>query len=230
VAAAVFGRLSVDLIYALPGQTADAWERELDQVLALGPEHVSPYQLTIEPGTAFDRAVGRGRFRPADPERAADLFELTQRRLEAGGFEAYEVSNHARGPAARSRHNLVYWRGEDYAGAGPGAHSRLTVQGVRVAGRTHRRVRDYLDAIDATGSGLEETEALSARDAAVERLLMGLRTVEGTSLSELDALPLNAAALDDLTAGRLVRVEAGRLIATAQGRPVLDRVCAALAA
>ena len=230
VAAQAFPRLSVDLIYALPGQTPAAWARELDEVLALGAEHVSPYQLTIEPGTAFDRAVGRGRFTPADQDRAADLYELTQRRLEAAGFEAYEVSNHARGAAARSRHNLVYWRGEDYAGAGPGAHARLTAGGVRTAGRTHRRVRDYIAAVSAHGCGFEETEALSPRDAAVERLLLGLRTVEGAPLADLAALPVNADALADLRAQRLVRVDAGRLVATRRGRPVLDRLCAALAA
>ncbi|HEX8568463.1 MAG TPA: radical SAM family heme chaperone HemW, partial [Caulobacteraceae bacterium] len=168
VAAAAFPRLSVDLIYALPGQGPEAWSRELDAVLALGAEHVSPYQLTIEPGTAFDRAVGRGRWAPADPETAADLYELTQTRLEAAGFEAYEVSNHARGPAARSRHNLVYWRGEDYAAAGPGAHARLTRDGVRTAGRAHRGVRDYIAAVETGGTGWEETEALSPRDASAE--------------------------------------------------------------
>ena len=230
VAAAAFPRLSVDLIYALPGQSPADWERQLDEVLAFGPEHVSPYQLTIEPGTAFDRAVGRGRFTPADADAAADLYELTQTRLEAAGYEAYEVSNHARGPAARSRHNLVYWRGEDYAGAGPGAHSRLTVDGVRRAGVTHRGVRDYIAAVEATGTGVQEAEALSPRDAAAERLLMGLRTLEGARLSELSALPLNSGALEDLRARRLVRVEAGRLVATAEGRPLLDRLCAELAA
>lgn len=228
--AAAFPRLSLDLIYALPGQTAEAWRGELDEVLALGPEHVSPYQLTIEPGTAFARAVGRGRFTPVEPDLAADLYELTQETLEAAGFEAYEVSNHARGAAARSRHNLVYWRGEDYAGAGPGAHARLTVDGVRTAARTHRRVRDYIAAVEATGRGFEETEALTPHDVAAERLLMGLRTVEGAPLAELAALPVNAAALEDLQAERLLRLEAGRLVATERGRPVLDRVCAALAA
>ena len=230
VAAAAFPRLSVDLIYARPGQTPQAWSRELQEVAALGPEHVSPYQLTIEPGTAFDRAVGRGRFTPTDPDRAADLYERTQRELETAGFEAYEVSNHARSAGARSRHNLVYWRGEDYAGAGPGAHSRLTVHGARTAGRTHRSVRAYIAAVQATGSGMEAVETLSEHEAAAERLLMGLRTVEGTPLSELAALPLNAAALRDLRGRRLLRVDGGRLVATPRGRPVLDRLCAALAA
>jgi oxygen-independent coproporphyrinogen-3 oxidase len=225
-----FPRLSLDLIYALPGQTAEAWSRELDAVLDLGPEHLSPYQLTIEAGTAFDRAVKRGGFRPAHPEIAADLYELTQARLGAAGFEAYEVSNHARGEAARSRHNLVYWRGEDYAAAGPGAHARLTVGGVRRAGQAHARVRDYIDAVERTGSGAAQWEPLSGREAALERLLLGLRTVEGAPLGELADLPLNRRALDMLQEEQLVAVDGGRLTATARGRPLLDRVCAELAA
>ena len=229
-ARSAFPRLSLDLIYALPDQTAEAWARELDAVLALGPEHLSPYQLTIEAGTAFDRAVKRGGFRPAHPEIAADLYEMTQDRLGAAGFEAYEVSNHARGEAARSRHNLVYWRGEDYAGAGPGAHARLTVGQVRRAGQAHARVADYLEAVERTGSGSPEWAALSPREAALERLLLGLRTVEGAPLDELADLPLNARALDMLQAERLVAVDGGRLTATTRGRPLLDRVCAELAA
>jgi coproporphyrinogen III oxidase-like Fe-S oxidoreductase len=122
VAAKAFPRLSADLIYARPGQTVEAWSAELAELLAYGPEHVSPYQLTIEHGTAFDRAVGRGKLVVPDEDLAAALFETTQSVLEAAGFDAYEVSNHARGEAARSRHNLVYWRGHDYVGVGPGAH------------------------------------------------------------------------------------------------------------
>jgi len=133
LAARTFPRLSVDLIYALPSQTLAAWREQLAAAIDLGAEHVSPYQLTIEAGTAFDRAVGRGLFRPADDETGAALYETTRTVLEAAGFEAYEVSNHARGEAARSRHNLVYWRGQDYVGAGPGAHGRLTLDGVRTA-------------------------------------------------------------------------------------------------
>src|SRR5204863_7995332 len=124
-AARAFPRLSVDLIYARPGQTPAAWTQELTRAVDLGAEHVSPYQLTIEAGTAFDRAVRRGTFAPPDEDQGVDLYETTQAVLEAAGFEAYEVSNHARGAAARSRHNLVYWQGLDYVGAGPGAHGRI---------------------------------------------------------------------------------------------------------
>ena len=124
LASRAFPRLSLDLIYARPGQTEAGWAEELKAAVDLGPEHLSPYQLTIEPGTAFDRAVRRGAFAPADPDLAARLYETTHAVLEAEGFEAYEVSNHARGEAARSRHNLAYWRGDDYLGVGPGAHGR----------------------------------------------------------------------------------------------------------
>ena len=113
VAGRSFPRLSIDLIYARPGQAPGAWRAELGEALALGAEHVSPYQLTIETGTAFDRAVRRGRWAPPDPDLAAALFETTQAVLEGAGFDAYEVSNHARGPGARSQHNLIYWRGGD---------------------------------------------------------------------------------------------------------------------
>jgi oxygen-independent coproporphyrinogen-3 oxidase len=227
LAAAIFPRLSLDLIYARPGQTEAGWAEELRAAIALGPEHLSPYQLTIEPGTAFDRAVRRGAFAPAEPDLAARLYETTQAVLEAEGFEAYEVSNHARGEAARSRHNLVYWRGQDYLGVGPGAHGRLTRVGVRTATEAARAIPDYLARVRDTGTGLALTESLSPEEAAEERLLMGLRTVEGVPLAALEPLPL--AKLPDLLEAGFVRVAQGRLYATPEGRPVLDRVIAELA-
>ncbi len=227
VAAKAFPRLSLDLIYALPGQTPEAWATELRTAAALGAEHVSPYQLTLEPGTPFDRAVRRGRFAPADPDLAGSLYDVTQETLEGLGFEAYEVSNHARGEAARSRHNLAYWRGEDYVGAGPGAHGRLTLDGVRTATEAAKGVRDYIANVDATGRGWSEREALGPVARAEERLIMGLRTLEGVALDELAPLPLHR--LRDLEAAALVRLIDGRLIATAKGRVVLDRVISELA-
>jgi oxygen-independent coproporphyrinogen-3 oxidase len=227
LAAAIFPRLSLDLIYARPGQTEAGWAEELRAAIALGPEHLSPYQLTIEPGTAFDRAVRRGAFAPAEPDLAARLYETTHAVLEAEGFEAYEVSNHARGEAARSRHNLVYWRGQDYLGVGPGAHGRLTRAGVRTATEAARAIPDYLARVRDTGTGLALTESLSPEEAAEERLLMGLRTVEGVPLAALEPLPL--AKLPDLLEAGFVRVAQGRLYATPEGRPVLDRVIAELA-
>ena len=153
LAARLFPRLSLDLIYARPGQTPGAWTDELKAALDLGAEHLSPYQLTIEAGTPFDRSVRRGAFAPADPDLAAALYEKTQQILEDAGFAAYEVSNHARGAAARSRHNLVYWRGEDYLGVGPGAHGRLTLADGRTATETARAIPDYLASVGATGTG-----------------------------------------------------------------------------
>ena len=140
--ARVFPRLSLDLIYARPGQTPDAWRAELAETLALGAEHLSPYQLTIEAGTAFDRAVKRGTLVPPAEHLAAELFDVTQETLTAAGFTAYEVSNQARGQAARSRHNLVYWTGADYVGVGPGAHGRLTLDGARTATFSQARPAD----------------------------------------------------------------------------------------
>ena len=136
LAAKTFPRLSLDLIYALPGQTPAAWAETLRRAAGFGAEHLSPYQLTIEAGTAFDRAVRRSRFTPVDEERGAALYDTTQATLEALGFHAYEVSNHAKGDAARSRHNLIYWRGEDYVGVGP-----RRPWAVDAGGRPHRHDR-----------------------------------------------------------------------------------------
>ncbi|MBS0409762.1 MAG: radical SAM family heme chaperone HemW [Proteobacteria bacterium] len=225
-AASTFPRLSLDLIYARPGQTPQAWARELGEAVTLGAEHISPYQLTVEAGTAFDRAVRRGTLRPPGDEDAAALYETTQAVLEAAGFEAYEVSNHARGEAARSRHNLVYWRGWDYVGAGPGAHGRLTLDGERWATAAPGAIADYIAAAGGPGP---DRERLDPRDAALERLLMGLRTVEGVALAELAALEIPPQRLEDLAALGLLRIAGGRLVATASGRPVLDRLTAEIA-
>ena len=234
IAAAAFPRLSLDLIYARPGQTRWAWAAELETAAALGAEHISPYQLTIEEGTGFGRAVRRGRWAPPDPETAATLYETTQEVLAARGYQAYEVSNHAHGDKARSRHNLAYWRGSDYVGVGPGAHGRLTLDGVRTATRAAARPADYVQAVREHDLGWAEHEALSPRQAAEERLLTGLRTLEGVDLSELAPLGLGLGADDPriaaLAAAELVSVRDGRLFATPGGRLVLDRVTAELAA
>ncbi len=232
-AVAVFPRVSLDLIYARPGQTAAAWAAELEAAAGLGADHVSPYQLTVEPGTVFDRAVRRGRWTPADPDLAADLYDMTQEVLGRAGFAAYEVSNHARGAAARSRHNLVYWRGWDYVGAGPGAHGRLTrADGRRTACAAEPRVADYVARVRDTGVGHPAPEPLDARAVAEERLLMGLRTLEGVDFGELGAIGLGAgsARVRDLVGLGLVRADGGRLTATPRGRLVLDRLTAELAA
>jgi oxygen-independent coproporphyrinogen-3 oxidase len=230
VAAATFPRLSVDMIYARPGQTPDAWRDELRQALDLGAEHVSPYQLTIEAGTAFDRAVRRGRLVPPGDETAAQLYETTQATLEAAGFEAYEVSNHAHGDAARSRHNLVYWTGEDYVGVGPGAHGRLTLDGARTATFAHARPADYIAAVEA-GDSVGTRETLSAVEAAEERLLAGLRITQGLAFADVAALGLTPdhPKVADLVAAGLIAPDRARLRATPEGRLLLDHVTSRLA-
>jgi putative oxygen-independent coproporphyrinogen III oxidase len=230
IAGRAFPRLSLDLIYARPGQSLLAWRAELAEALALGPEHVSAYQLTLEPGTPFDRAVARGRWAPPGDELAAGLFETTQAVLGDAGFEAYEVSNHARGSTARSRHNLIYWRGGDYLGVGPGAHGRLTgADGGRWATLTPARIADYVGRVETSGCGLAEWTRLTIKEAAQERLLMGLRTVEGVARAELAALALDPAMIDALVGAGLLATPGARLVATPDGRRVLDRVVLELA-
>lgn len=226
-----FRRLSLDLIYARPGQTPQAWASELQAAVALGPEHLSPYQLTIEPGTAFDRAVRRERFAATDPELGADLYEVTQDVLGAAGFDAYEVSNHALGEPARARHNLAIWRGAEYLGVGPGAHGRAVVDGARTATRAAVRIPDYLDRVAGAGVGWAERDPLTPEDAADERLMLGLRIAEGVPWADLgrsqDAVRARAAHLAD--EGLLVTC-ADRLRVTQRGRPVLDAIVRALLA
>lgn len=226
-AQATFGRVSIDLIYARPDQTAAAWRSELEATIALGPEHVSPYQLTIEADTAFGKAHGRGTLVPPDEDAQEDLYDLTQAILTEAGFDAYEVSNHARGQAAQSVHNLNVWRGMDYLGIGPGAHGRLTLAGARTATVAHRRVADYIAAVSTSGLGWAETDPLSSLEAAEERLMLGLRTTEGVALSELAPLDLTAR-IAELSRGGFTSLDHGHLTATPRGRKVLDAVIRAL--
>jgi oxygen-independent coproporphyrinogen-3 oxidase len=229
VAARAFPRLSIDLIYARPDQTVDDWRAELTGAIDMGFEHVSPYQLTIEPTTAFGRAVARGAWTPPDEDRAAALYETTQTVLEAAGFEAYEVSNHARGAAARSAHNLHVWRGGDYLGLGPGAHGRLTLDGARTATVAHRGIDAYVAGV-ANGTPWSERETQSPRDASEEKVLLGLRTVEGVALTDLAQLGRTGTTepLAGLIADGFLVVQAGRVRTSAAGRPVLDGVLRAL--
>lgn len=227
LARGLFPKLSLDLIYARPGQSVAAWTRELNEAAALGPDHISPYQLTIEPGTAFDRAVRRRTFSPRDPEASALLFETTQSVLEGLGLQAYEVSNHAR-PGAEARHNLVYWRGEDYVGVGPGAHGRLSLAAGRTATAGAAAIPAYIRAVGDQGVGFETRETLTPEQAAEERLMMGLRISEGVSLAELR--PLSLARLAEMTELGLITRAAGRISATPQGRLVLDSVIEGLIA
>jgi oxygen-independent coproporphyrinogen-3 oxidase len=224
VAARAFPRLSIDLIYARPDQTPEAWAAELRQAIDWGAEHISPYQLTIEAGTAFDRAVQRGRLIPPSEDIAADLFETTQAVLEAAGFHAYEVSNHARGRGARSRHNLVYWQGQDYVGVGPGAHGRLTLGGARHATLAASRPADYIARVADSGRGLVSDQTLSPLEAAEERLLLGLRIEAGVAYEEITALGLapDHVEVRDLIGLGLLVADDQRLRASPAGRLVLN--------
>ena len=228
LAGAAFDRLSIDLIYARPGQTVADWTTELETAVDLGFEHVSPYQLTIEPTTAFGRAFARGSLIPPDEELDADLYEATQAVLGRAGFDAYEVSNHARGTAARSAHNLHVWRGGDYLGVGPGAHGRLTLDGVRTATVAHRGVAAYVEGVSA-GTPWSDTDRQDAAEAAEERILLGLRTVEGSRTADLETLGLTGRAKPLLEDGFL-SVTGGRIAATPAGRPVLDAILKTLLA
>lgn len=225
MAARAFDRLSIDLIYARPSQTVQAWAAEMRAALDWGFEHVSPYQLTIEPRTAFGMAAARGTLVVPDEDLAAELYETTQAVLGAAGFDAYEVSNHARGEAARSAHNLHVWRGGEYVGVGPGAHGRLRLDGARTATVAARGIGDYIAGV-AAGAPWAEREALDARAEAEERLMLGLRVSEGVDVGLLAPLGLAVgdARVGPLVEGGFLRVTEGRIAATATGRPVLDAV------
>ncbi|MEG1453208.1 radical SAM family heme chaperone HemW [Brevundimonas sp.] len=224
-AARIFPRLSIDLIYARPDQSVADWKAELNTAFDLGFEHVSPYQLTIESTTAFGRAFARGQLVPPDEDLAIALYETTQEVLEGAGFEAYEVSNHARSVAARSSHNLHVWRGGDYIGAGPGAHGRLTTVEGRMATVAQRRIADYIEGL-AQGRPWAEHVAMTPQDADEERVLLGLRTVEGVALSVLERLGLSAlnGPLADMLSEGFLQQDHGRIRASREGRPVLDSI------
>ena len=224
-----FGRVSFDLIYALPEQGAAEWAATLSRALAFGTGHLSLYQLTIEPGTRFAALHAAGRFTPLDSDAAADLFELTAELTDAAGLPAYETSNHAR-PGQESRHNLTYWRYGDYAGVGPGAHGRrLGMRTVR-----HRKPENFLSAMARNGHGLVEEEPLTPAEAAVEALVMGLRLAEGIDPDAL-AERFGRALIDEASTARLqqlglVERSPGRLRVTPPGRLLLDRILAEVAA
>ena len=232
----VFPRVSFDLIYARPGQTEAAWRAELRTALALASDHLSLYQLTIEPGTRFATQAARGEIVLPDGDAAAALYEATAEEAGAFGLEAYEVSNYAR-PGAESRHNLSYWRYEDYAGIGPGAHGRLTIDGARRATRRHRAPEAWAGLVDQAGHGTAEETPVPPAEAAREALLMGLRLAEGvdaehfatrTGITLEAALDLSMVAAAEAE-GYLVRKD-GQLRATAAGRLRLDALLAAIVA
>ncbi|MFX0542319.1 radical SAM family heme chaperone HemW [Roseovarius sp. S4756] len=226
VARAQFDRVSFDLIYARQNQTLTAWRQELSTALSMAVDHLSLYQLTIEPGTAFGARFDAGGLKglPAD-DVAVDMYEATQDLCGAAGMQAYEVSNHAR-PGAESRHNLIYWQGGDYIGIGPGAHGRLTLNGTRWATEAYSHPDAWMQR-----AAIEQTEkprqSLTAKDQAGEYLMMGLRVADGIDLlryANLAGAPLNQGKIDYLTQLGMVQQSGNRLATTPQGRVVLNAV------
>jgi len=223
----LFPRMTFDLIYALPGEAAEDWRRGLAEALEIGAPHLSLYQLTIEPGTAFDKAVARGKWAPPADDLAADLFDIAQEMTAAAGRPAYEISNHAR-PGAESAHNLLYWTGGDYIGIGPGAHGRLTSGAERIATETSDRPEDYLHSVETSGCGAVSQSPLDAESRLIEKLTMGLRLARGVELSdgEIETLGPRLARLPALSADGLIEFDGRTLRATHDGRRVLNSVLA----
>ena len=231
-----FERTSFDLIYARPEQTVDQWRAELLQAIDLAAEHLSLYQLTIEPGTMFEQRVRAGQLHPLGDEQARQLFDVTQEICAAKGLPAYEISNHAR-LGAESIHNLTYWRYGEYAGVGPGAHARLLINGQRTALMQQRHPETWLQAIEQSGDATVETEILTAKQQAHEMILMGLRLREGISplrYQEMSGSALEAQKIDWLVDENLLEwhgphgANNRRVRATAKALPVLNAVIEAL--
>lgn len=233
-AGGIFDRVSLDLIYARPGQTLAEWADELARALALAPAHMSLYQLTIEPDTPFFKRHAAGKFIMPDEALAADMYELTQASCAAAGLPAYEVSNHARAGHA-CRHNMASWRGGDYVGIGPGAHGRVSTGRGRVATRALAKPAAWLeslaDGVDGA-DGMAETRLLGHEDVHAETVLLGLRLVEGVPMSRLEALgvPLDAGRIADLRAAGLLEANPQNLAVTQAGRLLLDRITDAVLA
>ncbi len=230
----IFPRLSFDLIYARPGQDLASWQAELHEALALAADHLSLYQLTVEPGTAFEALHRRGELKLPDGDDAADLYLATADAAAAHGLAQYEVSNYA-APGAESRHNLAYWRYGDYAGIGPGAHGRVSLGDELIATRRHRAPEPWAERVERQGHGSTEEEVIAPRDRAREMLLMGLRLAEGIDTERFRARTgcnLADAVEGDMVdaavaAGYLIQ-QPGRLVATAEGRLRLDALLAAV--
>jgi putative oxygen-independent coproporphyrinogen III oxidase len=221
-----FGRVSFDLIYALPTQSEAQWQAELARALSYGTDHLSLYQLTIEEGTKFATLARQGAFIPADNDYAAGLFEMTRIMTAQAGIPAYEISNHAR-PGQQSRHNLTYWRYQDYIGIGPGAHGRRN----GVATQRHKKPENFLSAVERNGHGMSSEEMLTPKTRAVEALMMGLRLDEGVDLRALSARLGRDVSTDvlwdkvaQLSAHGLLHGDVTQLGVTATGMPVLDGI------
>ncbi|WP_073144667.1 radical SAM family heme chaperone HemW [Litoreibacter ascidiaceicola] len=231
IARTTFDRVSFDLIYARQNQSLADWEAELTLGLTMAADHLSLYQLTIEDGTAFgDRFARGGLLGLPHEDLSADLYELTQTITEAHGFAAYEVSNHAK-PGQESRHNLIYWRGGDYVGVGPGAHGRFDVDGKRKATETHLGPAKWLESVSATGTGETNNSHLSKEEQALEYLLMSLRLAEGCDLDWLRSLDRNAISthkIKELSDTGHLEVNQSKLTVPARSRILLNTILAQL--
>ncbi|WP_295134187.1 radical SAM family heme chaperone HemW [uncultured Reyranella sp.] len=231
-----FARHSFDLIYARPGQTPEAWTEELERALALAGEHLSLYQLTIERGTRFFTDHARGTFVLPDEEASAAMFEHTQARLIEAGLPAYEISNHAR-PGAACRHNLIYWRYQDYVGIGPGAHGRFAVGNAKRATRRSSGPEAWLESVERTGHGTAETSTVEGQDLVEEALMMGLRLADGidratfASVTGVDPVEaIDATRLDPLVRAGFLEIDVTHLRATSEGRQRLNALLERLVA
>jgi putative oxygen-independent coproporphyrinogen III oxidase len=226
-----FKSVSIDLIYSLPEQGADAWRAELSRALTLGADHLSLYELTIEPGAAFAQAVKRQAWAPLDDDRSAELYELTQAMTEAAGYNGYEISNHARGAEHESRHNRIYWSSGDWVGAGPGAHGRLTTGDERWAVVAAERPGEYLRQVTTQGLGWAAVDKLEDLAHARERVAMGLRVKEGFARADIAELGLSLTekAVADLVAQGLVSDVQDRIALTPDGRLLADRIATEIA-
>jgi putative oxygen-independent coproporphyrinogen III oxidase len=233
IARTVFDRASFDLIYARPDQTPQMWAEELKQAISEAAEHLSLYQLTVEPDTPFFSLHAAGKLKTPDESTARALYDVTQEVCAQHGLPAYEISNHAR-PGAECKHNLVYWRGQEYAGIGPGAHGRLDIDGIRHAVATEKRPETWLMRVEASGHGIITDDHLNSEECADEFLLMGLRLAEGIDPERYAALSgraLDPRRISVLRQQGAIVVDAdGRLRVTKAGFPVLDAVVADLAA
>ncbi len=222
IARDIFPRYSFDLIYARPNQTLNAWEKELTQALTLAGDHLSLYQLTIEPGTSFYTRHNRGDFQIPQDDLAADLYTLTEDIMAAAGRPSYEVSNYAQ-PGQESRHNLMYWRYRDYIGIGPGAHGRLTLDGIKTATKGTRGPELWLQAVEAKGHGASEKTVINSNQQMQERLMMGLRLTEGISLNEVEG-GISSEKLPFLAEEGFINVGGSNLKLTPAGRLCLNTV------
>jgi oxygen-independent coproporphyrinogen-3 oxidase len=227
LARSVFPRVSFDLIYARQYQTLSDWRVELTEALTLAADHLSLYQLTIEPGTAFGERYARGRLAGlVEDDLGADMYDLTQDLCGAAGLPAYEVSNHA-SDMAQSRHNLIYWRGGDYAGIGPGAHGRLTLAGQRMATETDLSPIGWLERVDRDGTGETQRSIITPREQAEEYAMMSLRLIEGMDrqrfvrLNGSDFAPDVLSRLEEIG---MITVSPGRIRTTTEGRRVLNAI------